>query len=199
MRGKECSIASCPCPPGITPACAGKRRCGILRTKPRRDHPRVCGEKYCRVIVVPNHIGSPPRMRGKGTYSAAHPICARITPAYAGKSCEISCIYFAVRDHPRVCGEKVNPSACGARRLGSPPRMRGKASATSCARSSSGITPAYAGKRLKKSKKINNPSPLAHRISFSFSYTANVRRQSVSARCAPETSRPKYVASVVSL
>ena len=103
------------------------------------------------------------------------------------------------KDHPRVCGEKLYLLAERAGNEGSPPRVRGKDRLEELDARLAGITPACAGKRLKKSKKINDPSPLAHRISFSFSYTANVRRQSVSARCAPETSRPKYVASVVSL
>ena len=75
-------------------------------------------------------IGSPPRMRGKGT-------ARTIRNTASG------------RDHPRVCGEKVRvmvPKRC--RATGSPPRVRGKGcSFVACMRTCTGITPACAGKR----------------------------------------------------
>ena len=85
MRGKGegCSLpGSCR---GITPACAGK---SVKVNEPDclpRDHPRVCGEKngICRAKVP--HLGSPPRMRGKGVVHVFVPEKFGITPAYAGK------------------------------------------------------------------------------------------------------------------
>ena len=179
----------------------------------------MCGEKDTSLRMFAGIKGSPPRVRGKGGYVAIvntdkwitprvrgkvalkQRVCddSGITPACAGKSTRKSRKRTTTRDHPRVCGEKVFGIPISVSNMGSPPRVRGKVVRPLWKKCSMRITPACAGKRLKKSKKINNPSPLAHRISFSFSYTANVRRQSVSARCAPETSRPKYVASVVSL
>ena len=50
---------------GITPACAGKRRCEPKRLCAGRDHPRVCGEKVVRVSETNRTGGSPPRVRGK--------------------------------------------------------------------------------------------------------------------------------------
>ena len=50
--------------------------------------------------------GSPPRMRGKVLCPDAFAAAFRITPAYAGKSSVNGWPSFAIRDHPRVCGEK---------------------------------------------------------------------------------------------
>ena len=71
-----------------------------------KDHPRLCGEKYCRYDVGYRCRGSPPPMRGKEIDAIMHKIADRITPAYAGKSCR--CRYFVqhIGDHPRLCGEK---------------------------------------------------------------------------------------------
>ena len=83
-KGEGCSLpGSCR---GITPACAGK---SVKVNEPDclpRDHPRVCGEKngICRAKVP--HLGSPPRVRGKGFLHFAHKMLEGITPACAGKS-----------------------------------------------------------------------------------------------------------------
>ena len=112
------------------------------------DHPRVCGEKYLRIAVFVLLLGSPPRMRGKDVQRNAEGQEHGITPAYAGKSRPGLSDMHANGDHPRVCGEKRVRLAfiCGIR--GSPPRMRGKVAPVSPIGVSSGITPAYAGKRL---------------------------------------------------
>ena len=51
-------------------------------------------------------IGSPPRVRGKGFVVAVFRMRKGITPACAGKSEERLINNIALRDHPRVCGEK---------------------------------------------------------------------------------------------
>ena len=106
----------------------------------------MCGEKS---IVAPSSgpcTGSPPRMRGKVLYRSGPDAGGRITPAYAGKSYTRTCYAYNVRDHPRVCGEKVGMGYRGKAPVGSPPRMRGKVYAHRSARVRCGITPAYAGK-----------------------------------------------------
>ena len=50
---------------GITPACAGKTQKGVRAASERRDHPRVCGENFCRTTALAMAKGSPPRVRGK--------------------------------------------------------------------------------------------------------------------------------------
>ena len=111
-----------------------------------RDHPRVCGEKLRKTAVSVRELGSPPRMRGKEEEGELSARKDRITPAYAGKSYTRTCYAYNVRDHPRVCGEKVGMGYRGKAPVGSPPRMRGKVYAHRSARVRCGITPAYAGK-----------------------------------------------------
>ena len=58
-----------------------------------------------------------------------------------------------VRDHPRVCGEKFLLPLLFEASEGSPPRVRGKAQGVDVMHAGYGITPACAGKRLKKALK----------------------------------------------
>ena len=92
---------------GITPACAGKSCPFLRRTSPRRDHPRVCGEKRSRFKRDQNVKGSPPRMRGKVDLSLKVVRVLGITPACAGKRRSVAAAARSRRDHPRVCGEKA--------------------------------------------------------------------------------------------
>ena len=85
MRGKELGFHIVAVKIGITPACAGKRRCPRFRPGKTRDHPRVCGEKFYVDEVLPGDTGSPPRMRGKGQARREIVVELGITPAYAGK------------------------------------------------------------------------------------------------------------------
>ena len=93
-------------------------------------------------------------MRGK--VSVFHGFCAveRITPAHAGKRLQNTVGSKRAWDHPRTCGEKatrIAPKNCGS---GSPPHMRGKVTCSSTTPQAHGITPAHAGKRLKRSRSI---------------------------------------------
>ena len=91
---------------GITPAYAGKRPAAWAMAWRTGDHPRVCGEKFSTLFPPPKVAGSPPRMRGKAFPFRPGPFCARITPAYAGKSRNGYQRMANQQDHPRVCGEK---------------------------------------------------------------------------------------------
>ena len=130
----------------ITPAYAGKRRKLLLMWQTCRDHPRVCGEKLPEIWVFDCEVGSPPRMRGKALCGQLHQPCARITPAYAGKSWPDCTALYQCRDHPRICREKRDTMAFYPCVVGSPPRMRGKDGVLQVADQLLGITPAYAGK-----------------------------------------------------
>ena len=123
----------------------------------RRDHPRVCGEKLLCLGLSPNIQGSPPRMRGKDTFLSILCPASRITPAYAGKRTSCEKRVLIRKDHPRVCGEKKNMLLAMGYNTGSPPRMRGKVSISGLDREGLGITPAYAGKRLKRSRSTVPP------------------------------------------
>ena len=92
-------------------------------------------------------MGSPPRMRGKGSRQLHSSAAVRITPARAGTSQARKAAAAVRRDHPRVCGEKPFEFNNYAKFLGSPPRMRGKAPSRYAVFPQHGITPAYAGKR----------------------------------------------------
>ena len=126
MRGKGLSAFRRSHRKGITPAYAGKRHSAMHPETFCRDHPRVCGEKVSGSSSRKSFTGSPPRMRGKGTDTLAGRDLHRITPAYAGKSCQERKGWKAAQDHPRVCGEKADIMSFAVNELGSPPRMRGK-------------------------------------------------------------------------
>ena len=151
MRGKVTKYVCKPQGVGITPAYAGKSCIYRSTTSISWDHPRVCGEKAYSLVINGSEWGSPPRMRGKGTKRCSSRRGGRITPAYAGKSKRIAPSSVLFGDHPRVCGEKLAFSAFSAREMGSPPRMRGKATSGASPRRAVGITPAYAGKSCKYS------------------------------------------------
>ena len=90
-------------------------------------------------------------MRGKAFPTSPDFLKNRITPAYAGKSENRGVSGRKPRDHPRLCGEKRICRVFLVLLVGSPPPMRGKGSLYLLISGSHGITPAYAGKRAKKS------------------------------------------------
>ena len=71
---------------GITPAYAGKRYSKFKTLGAKRDHPRLCGEKYNNIWKEVIYLGSPPPMRGKVEEKPVKIEKTGITPAYAGKS-----------------------------------------------------------------------------------------------------------------
>ena len=150
MRGKGIAVLLVDGQAGITPAYAGKRRGPPAACLRSGDHPRVCGEKFYLPLTGGIFAGSPPRMRGKGFPVNSEKRASGITPAYAGKSASHGCGSRGWRDHPRVCGEKSSAARAAWVKLGSPPRMRGKAGGLFLCMSLPGITPAYAGKSSMK-------------------------------------------------
>ena len=91
-------------------------------------------------------------MRGKGSRSDRPSPGLRITPAYAGKSSRPLRPPECRKDHPRVCGEKQKKSPTGLVTRGSPPHVRGKGADEQGVGGVAGITPAYAGKRVRCSQ-----------------------------------------------
>ena len=136
---------------GITPAYAGKRCSARTPTFRTWDHPRMCGEKLSTTSTDIHPAGSPPRVRGKGQGFQVCKVARGITPAYAGKSKTSAVGCPGCRDHPCVCGEKLEALANLAYMMGSPPRMRGKDPDPCIPTWQEGITPAYAGKRWPRS------------------------------------------------
>ena len=152
--------------------------------KPVWDHPRVCGEKVSFFYAVHDGLGSPPRMRGKGTHLQVETQLRGITPAYAGKSACGRCVRLTHGDHPRVCGEKFFRGLPSRSCRGSPPRMRGKVVFQLLPASAAGITPAYAGKRLKRSHSIGHFSCILC-LFHSVLHRASVSDGSRAGPCAP--------------
>ena len=108
----------------------------------------MCGEKLRPDLARICRVGSPPRVRGKVRSADIGRQGGRITPACAGKSVCRSGIARIAGDHPRVCGEKTIRRHKRLIQKGSPPRVRGKARATSSPPYIYRITPACAGKRV---------------------------------------------------
>ena len=146
MRGKLLSATVDAGNNGITPADAGKTVCCRLSAGANQDHPRGCGENVIIAGLYSAKDGSPPRMRGKHTLSRVGRLLVRITPADAGKTLADISSPPVIWDHPRGCGENQTQSEFSVLPKGSPPRMRGKLSRLIASITSTGITPADAGK-----------------------------------------------------
>ena len=130
MRGKDDGTLPEPISNRITPAYAGKSSEACKPVNSVKDHPRLCGEKFLRLVQPFQLLGSPPPMRGKAQWAFHGIVTIRITPAYAGKSPFVHNRLPEFEDHPRLCGEKVTTAFCGGR--------------------VEGITPAYAGKSRQR-------------------------------------------------
>ena len=127
VRGKDDrQLILCVCL-GITPACAGKSAISAERARRNKDHPRMCGEKYCWTLIACLNWGSPPHVRGKVLATQPQYLILGITPACAGKSCSNCSCNVSNWDHPRMCGEKLMSSISCSFDSGSPPHVRGKA------------------------------------------------------------------------
>ena len=126
----------------------GKVLCMVKQPEMERDHPRVCGEKLSSAIAE----AMPPR----------------ITPACAGKSKRRGGALALEEDHPRVCGEKLLCRITYGSPQGSPPRVRGKEEIIGIPANIVRITPACAGKRLKKAHKIKDFDPVPIRFHLVF-------------------------------
>ncbi len=111
----------------------------------------MCGEKIEIFTKRTESVGSPPRVRGKGVGVDVEFRTRRITPACAGKSAGIFQAQLQAKDHPRVCGEKIEILMKRTESAGSPPRVRGKVPAADCKLLDDRITPACAGKSVLRS------------------------------------------------
>ena len=147
MRGKVVMSGGYIGQTRITPAYAGKSPAFCGQMTQQQDHPRLCGEKFSRILVAVKLSGSPPPMRGKVREFLFFRLILGITPAYAGKRNNAIFSHLFTRDHPRLCGEKHTFMITLACSTGSPPPMRGKGGFHFFAADRQGITPAYAGKR----------------------------------------------------
>ena len=126
-RGKDEPAAAAGKASRITPAWAGKRNRSRIQNNQEKDHPRMGGEKRSSTSPIKLLKGSPPHGRGKVVYLSVSIFSARITPAWAGKSQLKPQNQTKIEDHPRMGGEKAQPSMESRCARGSPPHGRGKA------------------------------------------------------------------------
>ena len=92
---------------GIIPAYAGSTFCASSAPILQQDHPRVCGEHALDFFGFSCVPGSSPRMRGARLAVLRDQLRAGIIPAYAGSTSGRDALGLSVRDHPRVCGERL--------------------------------------------------------------------------------------------
>ena len=135
----------------ITPAGAGKTSGDEPLALKYPDHPRRCGENSTPSAQKQHRPGSPPQVRGKHTNAFTARISTRITPAGAGKTRRFCLRKGCGEDHPRRCGENSQLCSPYFNAPGSPPQVRGKPTPLQSHAPLSGITPAGAGKTLKRS------------------------------------------------
>ena len=114
----------------------------------------MCGEKQVNLLPQFLDSGSPPHVRGKDRDPCDGPAGSGITPACAGKRGPPGRRLSRHEDHPRMCGEKARLFLRWVYALGSPPHVRGKVALRSPSSYQHRITPACAGKRLKRSRSI---------------------------------------------
>ena len=93
----------------ITPAWAGKSGSGSCYCLGSGDHPRMGGEKWNLRQRSKMLLGSPPHGRGKAFWSFCTCAAARITPAWAGKSCHFWDCQKGVRITPAWAGKSLYP------------------------------------------------------------------------------------------
>ena len=90
---------------GIIPACAGSTSSTRLKARPRRDHPRMCGEHLPLSLITIATWGSSPHVRGAHMFGIGGQGGKGIIPACAGSTVWFCHAKLPSRDHPRMCGE----------------------------------------------------------------------------------------------
>ena len=129
-RGTQSETTCSKIEQGITPAYAGNTYTLLLCCPSTRDHPRLRGEHALFNRWERFNQGSPPPTRG--TLPFSHSILSQL------------------QDHPRLRGEHKMKSVQNPPEEGSPPPTRGTPLSVSFIKSSTGITPAYAGNTSKE-------------------------------------------------
>ena len=138
---------------GITPAYAGNTMYPAFPPYLRRDHPRIRGEHSKMILKIFDVLGSPPHTRGTRLRHFIRRLSHRITPAYAGNTSLYIPCHLLHWDHPRIRGEHHCQAYPESSFEGSPPHTRGTPFTLLSPQNHSGITPAYAGNTVKRSRR----------------------------------------------
>ena len=128
-----------------TPARAGtrfrRRTCGTGSP----EDPRACGDETNGGCPVQDPKGRPPRVRGRARRGSRRPRHARKTPARAGTRAVLTPDAPPIREDPRACGDEEATGPPLVRRIGRPPRVRGREVGEVDQGDGPGKTPARAG------------------------------------------------------
>ena len=125
VRGARLERDENPSGSGIIPACAGSTdRVGAAGSLVG-DHPRMCGEHITPNPFANAVLGSSPHVRGALLQRQRHRIRAGIIPACAGSTWSMAIGTAWDGDHPRMCGEHVDPDNPESDPMGSSPHVRG--------------------------------------------------------------------------
>ena len=129
----------------FSPACAGNARGCFHRKHALPVQPRVCGERFKRVIVLFVVLGSAPRVRGTRLLGQPPPPAPRFSPACAGNAKCQQISPRALPVQPRVCGERHRADGGWPWSCGSAPRVRGTQLPTRASIAETRFSPACAG------------------------------------------------------
>ena len=134
-------------PPGrLTPARAGKPGPVNMQPRPRRAHPCACRETDDWNSIWIFKLGSPLRVQGNPGHVLVAGHGQGLTPARAGKPTQRWRSGRMPRAHPCACRETSSARPDWAADIGSPLRVQGNLGRLARRASSTGLTPARAGK-----------------------------------------------------
>ena len=131
--------------PGIIPACAGNTGMDCKPHCHARDHPRMRGEHFVLVLLMPMISGSSPHARGTLRIGQVNQLRAGIIPACAGNTAPHWRPDSTPWDHPRMRGEHLMKYPHARISVGSSPHARGTPDVTMVVGARGGIIPACAG------------------------------------------------------
>ena len=137
-------------PNGIIPACAGSTQVRLRRRPWTEDHPRMCGEHDAVPELSACDSGSSPHVRGALSCRNCLRLDCGIIPACAGSTSAVRPSIMVATDHPRMCGEHLEPSPVQNSTAGSSPHVRGAPHHIDHGATQLGIIPACAGSTLRK-------------------------------------------------
>ena len=130
---------------GIIPACAGSTHWTAPALLARWDHPRMCGEHRGRGRRRGQEQGSSPHVRGALLRHLHFLDFTGIIPACAGSTRRLAAARRFHWDHPRMCGEHIDPDNPESAPMGSSPHVRGALWHRPQQGGAPGIIPACAG------------------------------------------------------
>ncbi len=132
-------------PPRTIPARAGSTHLQRRRRKRVRDHPRACGEHWCRRCAEWAGRGPSPRVRGTRSPRPDLPQGRGTIPARAGNTAPPPATPGPTWDHPRACGEHPVGDLTPSDTPGPSPRVRGTPASRDGATPLARTIPARAG------------------------------------------------------